>query len=280
MGYFSQECCAWKQLLKRKHSHVIGKPSKEIFPEAYEIFVSGYERYNPQFQPIPHYPQNPFQNKIHLLYLNLIFQLDICSVRITGKGTFKTDQLLELQRDGYTEETYFSYAYNPIFKSDGSVCAIFILAQETTQNVLNIRRLKTLDELSRRISEVESLENACHVITKVLNDNNADIPYALIYFIEHKLNTAFGSLIARLIATTFDYDNEKGWVFPDYIPETPEIIDLVKDNNKCYNTYPELDHGGATCSFLECGSWPMQYLKKEGDHIKVLLKDGSLAYFY
>ncbi|RIB21311.1 hypothetical protein C2G38_1110697 [Gigaspora rosea] len=108
---------AWKQLLKRKHPHVIGMVSKDIFPEAYEIFASGYE-----------------------------------SVRITGKGTFKTDQLLELQRDGYTEETYFNYAYNPIFKSDGSVCAIFILAQETTQNVLNIRRLKTLSELSRRIS--------------------------------------------------------------------------------------------------------------------------------
>ncbi|KAF0507779.1 PAS domain S-box protein [Gigaspora margarita] len=212
---------AWKQVLKGKHPHVIGKQSKEIFPEAYEIFTSGYE-----------------------------------NVRITGKGTFKTDQLLELQRDGYAEEAYFSYSYNPIFKSDNSVCAIFILAQETTQNVLNTRRLKTLDELSRRISEAKSLENTCNVITKVLSDNNADIPYALIYFIEHKLNTAFESLIARLIATTFDYDDEKGWLFPDYIPESPKIIDLAKDVNKCYNTNPELN-------FLECDSWPIHSLMKK-----------------
>lgn len=121
------------------------------------------------------------------------------------------------------------------------------------------------------LEEAESLENACHIITKVLREYNADIPYAIIYFVEHKLNTAFESLIARLIATTFDYDNEKGWLFPDYLPETPEIIDLDKD------TYPELNREDETYLFLEYDSWPLHLLLKEGGHIKVLLKDGSQA---
>ncbi|CAG8489317.1 11858_t:CDS:2, partial [Dentiscutata heterogama] len=77
---------------------------------------------------------------------------DVPTVRTTEKGIYNNDQLFELQRDGYIEEAYFDYSCNPIFKSDGSVCALLIYAQETTQKVLNTRRLKTLGELSLRIS--------------------------------------------------------------------------------------------------------------------------------
>ncbi|KAF0532045.1 protein-histidine kinase [Gigaspora margarita] len=166
---------------------------------------------------------------------------------------------------------------NPVFKSDGDVCAVYAALQETTHKVLNSRRLKILGELGRRISEVESLENGCHIITKVLSDNIADIPYALIYFVEHKLNTTSESLIARLIATTFDYDDEQGWLFPDYLPETPKIIDLAKDVDKSYNTYHELNQDTTSYSFLECDFWPLHLLIKESDHVKVRLKDGSQA---
>ncbi|RIB20586.1 hypothetical protein C2G38_2178990 [Gigaspora rosea] len=231
---------AWQPLLKTRHPYALGKTAKENWPEIYEIVVSQLE-----------------------------------SVRTTGKGIFKNDAFFELQRDGYTEEAYFNYTFSPIFKSDGSVCAVLIMSQETTHKVLNTRRLKTLGELSRRISEAESLENACHTITKVLSDNNADISYALIYFVDHKSNTE--SSFARLIATTFDHDDEKGWLFPDYLPETSEIIDLTKDVNKSYNTYSELNREAATYLFLECSSWPIHLLVKQDNHIKVLLKDKSQA---
>ncbi|RIB10108.1 hypothetical protein C2G38_2207030 [Gigaspora rosea] len=78
------------------------------------------------------------------------------------------------------------------------------------------------------------------IITKVLSNNNADIPYALIYFVDSKSNSCFGCSIAHLIATTFDYDDKTGWKFPDYLPKTLKIIDLAKDANKIYNTYIEL----------------------------------------
>ncbi|KAF0536678.1 protein-histidine kinase [Gigaspora margarita] len=226
---------AWRPILKQKHPYALGKSAKQIWSDIHEIIFSLYE-----------------------------------SVRTTGKGLIKNDLFFELQRDGYIEETYFSYTYSPIFKSDGSVCAVFVLGQETTHKVLNTRRLKTLDQLSRRISEAESLENACHIITKVLSDNNADIPYAITFFVEHIPNTV-ESLIARLIATTFDYDNEKGWLFPNFLPETPEIIDLAKD------AYPELNRETETYLFLEYDSWPLHLLLKEGGDIKVVLKDGSQA---
>ncbi|CAG8735689.1 5839_t:CDS:2, partial [Dentiscutata heterogama] len=128
-------------------------------------------------------------------------------VRTTGKGSFKKDKFFEAQRVGYTEEYYLTTSYSPIFKSDGALCGIINITQETTQNVLNTRRLKILNEFGKRIPEIKSLESACHIMTDVLS-NCIDISYALIYFVEHKLKTNLESLIARLISTTFNKDDE------------------------------------------------------------------------
>ncbi|RIB10191.1 hypothetical protein C2G38_2250922 [Gigaspora rosea] len=99
-------------------------------------------------------------------------------------------------------------------------------------------------EFGHYISKVKSLESASHIITKVLS-NNKDILYTLIYLIKHTLNTSSESLIAHLIATTFD-DDEKGRNIPDYLPEIHEIIDLNKDSNKNYDAYIELKRGAFT----------------------------------
>lgn len=91
------------------------------------------------------------------------------------------------------------------------------------------------------------------MMTKVLSDNSADIPYSLIYLIEHSSK----SQIARLITTTFDDNNKKGRHIPDYFPETHERIDLAKDADKSYETYMDLKRMTATYSFLKCKSWPI-----------------------
>ncbi|KAF0550188.1 protein-histidine kinase [Gigaspora margarita] len=232
---------AFIPLLKSKHPCALGKPTKEVWPEA-------FDRMLPQFE----------------------------YVKTTGKGIYRKKQYLELLRDGYTEESYFDYTFSPILKSDGTFCAIITLSHETTQRILHARRLKVLSEFGHRNSEVESLESACRLMTKVLSDN-VDIPYALIYFVKHTLNTSSESLIARLIATTFDKDGKKGKHIPDYLPDIPEIIYLAEDSIQSYNTYIELKREAATYSFLKCESWPIHLVIKEGKHIKVLLKDDSQA---
>ncbi|RIB26981.1 hypothetical protein C2G38_2161729 [Gigaspora rosea] len=234
---------AWEPILKSKPC-VIGMTLKEAWPEAYDIIMPLYD--------------------------------GVCT---TKKGFFRNDDYYELQRDGYTEEAYFSYTYSPVFKSDGTVWALIVIAQETTQKVLNSRRLKILGEFGNQMPEIVSLESACCITTKVLS-NNVDIPYALIYFIEHnKLKAGSKSLIARLTATTFDEDGNKERQFPDFLPDTPEIIYLSEDVNKNYDDkYVKLNRHTASYSFLKCDeSWPINLVLKDGKHVKVLLKDGSQA---
>ncbi|KAF0421111.1 hypothetical protein F8M41_006822 [Gigaspora margarita] len=110
------------------------------------------------------------------------------------------------------------------------------------------------------VEEVESLKS--DIIKKVLSvtNNNKGIPYTLIYLIKHTLNTCSESLIAHLIATTFDDD--EGRNIPEYLQETPEIIDLAKDANKSYDTFIELKRGALTHSFLKCEAWSIYlYIK-------------------
>ncbi|KAF0475485.1 protein-histidine kinase [Gigaspora margarita] len=172
-------------------------------------------------------------------------KLDFNRITTTGKGLYYKDRQ---HRKGYDEETYSSYTLSPIFKSDGTIY-------------------------------IESLESACHIITKALR-NNKDIPYILIYFVKHKLNTNSESLIAHLMATTFDSDDKKKRNIPEYLPESHETIDLTKDANRSYDTYIELKRSAATYSFLKCDSWPIYYVFKEGRNLKVLLNDELQAVLF
>ncbi|RIB30871.1 hypothetical protein C2G38_2237969 [Gigaspora rosea] len=227
------------------YNKALGRPVKDVWPERYEA------------------------------HMGLAFN----RVTTTGKGLYYNDRLSMLKRDGYDEKVYFSHTYSPIFKSDGTIGALWCLVQETTHKVLNTRRLKLLGEFGHFSSNIESLESACHIITKALR-NNEDIPYTLIYFVKHKLNASSESLIAHLMATTFDSDDKEKIKFPDYLPKSHETIDLAKDANKSYNTYIELKRSAATYSFLKCDSWPIYLVFKEGRNVKVLLNDESQAVLF
>ncbi|RIB06383.1 hypothetical protein C2G38_2217280 [Gigaspora rosea] len=209
------------------------------------------------------------------------------SVRETGKGIYKYEEYLEMQRDGYIEEVYFNYTLSPIFKSDGTVWGIFNAGYEITQDVLNVRRLKILDKLGSQIAGADSLEGSCHLIMSILRSNNPDIPYALIYLAESSNNSkpGFEYQTARLVATTFDEVCEKrefvrGKIkrnIPVYFPVTHEIIDLSNDIDENYEKYVETKWATSTYSFLKCKSWPIHLVIKENKHVKVLLNDDSQA---
>ncbi|CAG8743544.1 5003_t:CDS:2, partial [Dentiscutata heterogama] len=96
-------------------------------------------------------------------------------VRASGKGLHEDDYYIVQQRDSYKEETYINYSFSPIYKLDGTVWGIINIVHEVTEKVLNNRRIKTLSNLSLQTAGAESLENACRIIMKTLQ-NNKDIP--------------------------------------------------------------------------------------------------------
>jgi signal transduction histidine kinase/FixJ family two-component response regulator len=101
----------------------------------------------------------------------------------TGQPTWSEDLLLVLDRNLPREETYFTFSYSAIPGESGGVDGIFCACTETSERVLGERRLRTLRDLASRASEARSAEEACEIAATLLEQNTADIPFALIYLL-------------------------------------------------------------------------------------------------
>ena len=75
----------------------------------------------------------------------------LAHVRETGEATWVVDQRLVMTRHGFDEETYFTYSYSPLRGDDGTVEGILDIATETTEQVVEGRRLRGLGWLSSRL---------------------------------------------------------------------------------------------------------------------------------
>src|SRR5919202_527101 len=106
------------------------------------------------------------------------------SVLTTGQPTCSEDLLLLMDRNGYLEETYFTFSYSPVRDESGGVGGVFCAVTETTGQIIGERRLRTLRELAAKTAEAKTVEQACHIDTKPLAINPHDIPFALLYRVE------------------------------------------------------------------------------------------------
>jgi len=102
-------------------------------------------------------------------------------VRETGIATWSEDYPLMMTRNGYVEETYFTFSYSPLRDESGGVGGIFCACSETTNQVLSTRRMRTLRDLS---IEANSAEDAVALACGVLANNPLDIPFAMVYLID------------------------------------------------------------------------------------------------
>ena len=64
------------------------------------------------------------------------------------EGTYVEEQLLIMERNGYPEETYYTFSYSPIPDDDGGVGGIICANTDDTQRVIGERQLALLRELA------------------------------------------------------------------------------------------------------------------------------------
>jgi signal transduction histidine kinase/CheY-like chemotaxis protein len=130
---------------------------------------------------------------------------------MAGEGTWYENQLVLPNRYGYTEETYFTFSHSPIRDESGGVVGIFQAVTETTEQVLDERRLRTLHDLAANTATAQVTQEACRITVETLSQNAADIPFALLYLLDQKRTQA------HLVGTA--------GLEPD-APASPLVIDL------------------------------------------------------
>ncbi len=97
------------------------------------------------------------------------------------QGTYVESQLLIMERNGYPEETYYTFSYSPIPDDDGTVGGIFCANSDDTARVISERQIGLLQELAAKTANTRSWQEACEQSAKALATNQRDLPFALLY---------------------------------------------------------------------------------------------------
>lgn len=166
---------------------------------------------------------------------------------MSGEGTWYVNQVVFPNRYGYTEEAYFTFSHSPIRDESGQVVGIFQAITETTERVLDERRLRTLHDLATNTATAQVTEEACRIAVETLSQNDADVPFALLYLLDERRTQAHLAGTAGLVSDT---------------PASPLVIDLSAEE-------PPLGKGTK-------GQWPLARVARTGQAEQV---DNLVAQF-
>ncbi len=98
-----------------------------------------------------------------------------------GETRYIENQRMFLDRNGYLEETFFTFSFSPIRDESGTVGGLFHPVTETTARMLSERRTRALRDLAARTAKATSVEEACAIAFNVLAEYELDLPFALLY---------------------------------------------------------------------------------------------------
>jgi two-component sensor histidine kinase len=134
----------WPQSLKTTVSLMINS--------LYPMFVAWGPQlaflYNDGYKPIfgakhPHTLGLPFQQVWPEIWTDIE---PLVSKALMGEATFHEHMHLVMERNGYPEDTWYTFSYSPVRDETGEVAGMFCACQETTGQILAERRLESQAE--------------------------------------------------------------------------------------------------------------------------------------
>src|SRR5205085_3852147 len=87
-----------------------------------------------------------------------------------GEAVSNVDHRLLINRNGYEEETFFTYSYSPIHDDSDVVAGLLVVATETTAEVIDRRRLSCIGDLARALVGATAIESVTDVTIDALRD--------------------------------------------------------------------------------------------------------------
>jgi signal transduction histidine kinase len=163
-----------------------------------------------------------------------------------GQSTWNDRLLLVMERNGYTEETYFTFSYSPVPDDDGAAGGVFCAVTEETERVIGERRTQVLRQLAARTAEATTADEACAISAAVIADSSYDLPFGLIYLLDGdgcaRLAAATGlpagSVDAPVHVRTDGSDGDSPWIL-NAVPATAGVVQDVRTRNIIAGPWPE-----------------------------------------
>ncbi|HEY5745491.1 MAG TPA: ATP-binding protein [Chryseolinea sp.] len=95
------------------------------------------------------------------------------------EGTYVESQLLIMERNGYPEETYYTFSYTPIPGDNGGTAGMICANTDDTERIISERQLGTLTQLGKTLTDCHSSEEVIARTIETLKQNPYDFPFAL-----------------------------------------------------------------------------------------------------
>jgi len=131
---------------------------------------------------------------------------------LAGNTSYLENQRMFLDRNGYLEETFFTFSFSPIRDETGGVAGLFHPVTETTTKMVGERQASALRDLPARASKAQTIEEALRLSAETLSEFDLDLPFVLFYLLdpdtqEATLMAESGSLPRKLAVSTILLDS-------------------------------------------------------------------------
>jgi PAS domain S-box-containing protein len=100
---------------------------------------------------------------------------------MSGDGTFVESQLLIMERNGYPEETYYTFSYSPIPGDDGRPAGIICANSDETRRVIGERQLALLREMAAHSADAKTVGEAVARCLAAMRTNPSDLAFAKVF---------------------------------------------------------------------------------------------------
>ncbi|MBW4540728.1 MAG: response regulator [Myxacorys chilensis ATA2-1-KO14] len=161
---------------------------------------------------------------------------------LKNEGTYDEALLLIMERNGYPEETYYTFSYSPIPDEQGRTSGILCANIEDTHRIIGERQLALLRELATKTADARTFNEACRLSAACLENNLHDLPFAMIYLVDpdqQQLSLAGTSGIDRshtAVPETVDLTSDSVWSFAK-VSETHQVT-LMSDLEASFGHLP------------------------------------------
>ncbi len=105
---------------------------------------------------------------------------------LRGETSFLENQRMFLFRNGYLEETFFTFSLSPIRDESGQIGGLFHPVTETTATMLSTRRTQAVRDLTARLGDAELTADVYRLTGETLAAFDLDLPFVLLYALDEQ----------------------------------------------------------------------------------------------